>query len=79
PQNNLTIFLKELKIYGVLVTMHKSEGPNALSELAECIKKGELRYKEEVYDGFDQMPKALAGLFKGDNFGKAIVKASNYP
>jgi len=25
------------------------------------------------------MPEAFIGLFKGDNTGKAIVKASNYP
>ena len=28
---------------------------------------------------FDKMPQAFMGLFKGDNTGKALVKASNYP
>ncbi|CAF4610322.1 unnamed protein product, partial [Didymodactylos carnosus] len=39
---------------------------------------GKLKYKETCTDDFEQMPKAFAGLFKGDNIGKAVIKASNY-
>ena len=39
------------------------------------ILQGKLKYKEQVTDGFDNMFDAFVGLFKGDNIGKAVVKA----
>jgi len=38
-----------------------------------------LKFKETVFEGFEKMPEAFIGLFTGENTGKAIVKASNYP
>lgn len=37
--------------------------------------QGKLQYREHVTDGFDNMFEAFVGLFKGDNIGKAVVKA----
>ena len=37
--------------------------------------QGKLKYNEHVTDGFDNMFDAFMGLFKGDNVGKAVVKA----
>jgi len=42
--------------------------------MAEMVKKGQLKYKETIFDGFEQMPKAFVGLFQGENTGKAIIK-----
>lgn len=37
--------------------------------------QGKLKYKETTVKGFDKMPEAFIGLFRGDNTGKAIVIA----
>ena len=37
--------------------------------------QGKLKYRETVTEGFDNMFDAFAGLFKGENIGKAVVKA----
>ncbi len=37
--------------------------------------QGKLKCKETVTNGFDNMFDAFVGLFKGDNTGKAVVKA----
>ena len=39
------------------------------------IIQGQLKYREHVTDGFDNMFEAFLGLFQGDNIGKAVVKA----
>ena len=39
------------------------------------IKDGKLKFIETIVSGFDQLPSALLGLFKGENTGKMIVKA----
>ena len=37
--------------------------------------QGKLKYEETITNGFDNMFDAFVGLFKGDNIGKAVVKA----
>lgn len=39
------------------------------------IIQGKLKVQETNYDGFDKMREAFYGLFKGENTGKAVVKA----
>jgi len=41
------------------------------------IIKGKLKVKENVFEGFESMKDAFIGLFKGENFGKAIIKCKN--
>jgi NADPH-dependent curcumin reductase CurA len=53
----------------------KKEWPQAFDEMNQYIKCGKLKVKETVYDGFENMRDAFYGLFKGENIGKAIVKA----
>ena len=38
------------------------------------LSQGKLKYEEHVTEGFDNMFEAFAGLFKGENIGKAVVK-----
>ncbi|CAF0953438.1 unnamed protein product [Didymodactylos carnosus] len=79
PQINMKILFHELTIRGIIVSSHYNEAQEALAEMSELVKKGQLKYKETLFDGFDKMPEAFVGLFKGENTGKAVIKASNYP
>ena len=95
PQINMDILFHELTIHGFMISSYKEEFHAALAEMASLVKKvgkikilciyydcfsqDELKFKETVFDGFENMPKAFVGLFKGENTGKAVVKASNYP
>jgi NADPH-dependent curcumin reductase CurA len=44
-------------------------------QLSKWIKEGKLKFTETKVQGFDQLPTALLGLFKGENTGKMIVEA----
>jgi len=48
----------------------------ALVDLANWIASGDLRYHEDVIEGFENMPKALIGLFLGENIGKRVVRVA---
>jgi NADPH-dependent curcumin reductase CurA len=41
-----------------------------LSEVTPLVRDGKIRFEETVMHGFDKLPEALAGLFKGVNIGK---------
>lgn len=46
-------------------------------EMTGWLKSGCLHYRETIYDGIAQAPKALAGLFEGTNTGKTLVRISD--
>ena len=48
----------------------------ALAELTEWVHSGKLKYHEDVIEGFENMPRALIGLFLGENLGKRVVKVA---
>ena len=48
----------------------------ALAELTEWVQSGKLKYHEDVVEGFENMPRALIGLFLGENLGKRVVKVA---
>jgi NADPH-dependent curcumin reductase CurA len=36
-----------------------------------------LRYREEILDGLAQAPDAIAGLYRGDNLGKRLIRVDH--
>ena len=43
--------------------------------MAKLIHQGKLKAKETIIEGFENMPEAFIGLFRGSNIGKMVVKA----
>lgn len=44
--------------------------------VAGWLRSGQIKYKEDVVDGLENAPEAFAGLLKGKNFGKLLVRVS---
>lgn len=61
-------------IKGFIVRDYMDRFPEAINQLSIWVNEGQLNYKETIVEGFDNIPKAFIGLFKGSNEGKMIVK-----
>mgnify|MGYP006189124409 FL=1 len=35
---------------------------------------GLIRYREDVLEGLEQAPDAIAGLYRGENLGKRLIR-----
>jgi len=46
----------------------------AQAAMAGWIGDGSLSYREDIVDGFERLPEAFAGLFRGENFGRRLVR-----
>lgn len=68
------ILLKQLRVEGFIVSRWASRWPEGQARMGEWLREGRLSYRETVYDGLDQAPRAFIGLFHGDNIGKAVVR-----
>ena len=49
----------------------KGEG---LKQMAEWIKEGKVKYREDVVQGLENTPKAFMRMLNGENKGKQLVK-----
>ena len=63
-------------IKGFIVSDHYDRFPVFLQECVPLVASGRLKYREDIVDGLESAPSALAGLFEGRNFGKLIVRVS---
>ncbi|MFD2209638.1 NADP-dependent oxidoreductase [Virgibacillus halophilus] len=61
---------------GFLVGDFAEHFKEAYSFLANAVTDGNIVFKETVTEGFEKIPDAFAGLFKGENIGKQLVKVA---
>jgi len=73
PRVARTLLTKQSLMQGFIVFNFEYKYPKAMSALSEWIKSGDIVYKEDIYKGFENMPKTFMKLFEGENFGKLIV------
>jgi len=75
PRLQPMLLSRSVLMQGFIVSNYQSRFPEAIQHLTHWLKDGKLKYTETIVHGFDQLPTALLGLFKGDNTGKMIVEA----
>jgi len=63
------------KMQGFLVSDYASRFGPALEELKGWYLPGRIRNREDIVEGFENLPSAFIGLLKGENIGKRLVKA----
>lgn len=75
PRLQPMLLTRSVLMQGFIVGNFQSEFPEGHKQLATWLKDGKLKFTETIEHGFEKLPEALLGLFKGDNTGKMIVKA----
>lgn len=73
-RNTTEIIGKRLMMQGLVVFDDIPQFPQAQQEMAALILSSSLRYQEEIFEGLESVPQAFCGLFKGENFGRRLVK-----
>lgn len=70
------LIVARAKVQGFLVSDYASRFGPALGELAGWVRDGKIKYREDIVEGFENLPKAFIGLFSGENIGKRLVHVS---
>jgi NADPH-dependent curcumin reductase CurA len=74
PRNMVLIVGLSLTMRGFIVSNHFDMMPDFIRDMGEWIKAGKMKWRETIYDGIERAPEAFIGLFKGENFGKMLVR-----
>ncbi|WP_287889073.1 NADP-dependent oxidoreductase [Blastomonas sp.] len=72
--NTAEFIAKRLTMRGLVVFDDIPQFAAAQAEMGGMIRDGKLVYREELFDGLDQLPQAFCGLFTGANFGRRLVR-----
>ena len=79
PSNLMLAITNRLKLQGFIVRDHYDMLNEFQSAMAKWVGEGKIKWKETVSEGIENAPKAFLGLFKGENFGKMLVKIGPDP
>ncbi len=74
PRNLRSLLVAQARMQGFLVFQFAQKHPVALARLSKWVSEGRLKYREDIVDGIENMPKAFIGLLQGANFGKLLIK-----
>ncbi len=74
PGNLVMAIAMSLTLRGFIVSNHYDMMPKFLEDMAKWVKEGKMKWRETIFEGIEKAPEAFIGLFKGDNFGKMLVK-----
>jgi len=74
--NTKPFITHRVNMQGLVVFDFAREFPEALDGMARMIAGGQLKYAEERFEGIEAMPEAFCGLFRGENFGRRVVRVS---
>ena len=74
PENFMSVIPNRLTITGFLVIDHYDLLKEFVAEVGPWVVSGELKYRETIVDGIENMPGAFIGLLQGENIGKMLVK-----
>ncbi|KDR24385.1 prostaglandin reductase 1-like [Zootermopsis nevadensis] len=70
-----SLVFRELKMEGFIVRRWLDRWDEGINYNLQLIKEGKLVHPETVTEGFDNIAKAFIGMLRGENVGKAVVKA----
>lgn len=74
PRVERHLLNKTARMQGFLIWDYEHRYQEAVTRLAQWVRSGRLQYREEILEGLDQAPDAIAGLYRGENLGKRLIR-----
>jgi NADPH-dependent curcumin reductase CurA len=77
PKNYLSLLVNHAKMEGFVVFDYSQRYGEATMALAGWLAAGKLKAREDIVDGLETFPETFLKLFRGENFGKLIIKVAD--
>jgi len=76
PRLLRALIVKQARVEGFLVFQFADQFQEGLRQMAQWLKEGKLKYRENIIEGIENAPRAFIGMLKGENIGKQLVKVA---
>ncbi len=74
PSNYMSLLVNRARMEGMVVFDYADRYDQAASDMAGWMKDGSLKHREHIVEGLEKFPEHLMMLFKGENFGKLVLR-----
>jgi hypothetical protein len=76
PRNYMSLLVNHALMEGFVVFDYAARYPEGMQALAGWTIAGKLKAREDIVEGLETFPETLQKLFRGENFGKLVIKVS---
>jgi NADPH-dependent curcumin reductase CurA len=74
PSNYLSLLVNRARMQGMVVFDYAARYGEAVKDMGGWMAGGKLKSREHIVEGFETFPDTLLMLFRGENFGKLVLK-----
>ncbi len=74
PRVERKILVNRARMQGVLIFDYANRYQEAINALTQWIDDGLIHYQEDILQGIEKAPDAIAGLYRGENLGKRLIQ-----
>ena len=76
PKNYLSLLVNRARMEGMVVFDYADRYHIAIAEMAQYLRDGRMKSREDTVAGLENFPEALLKLFSGENFGKLVLQVA---
>src|SRR6202521_3277134 len=73
PRVERNLLVKRAQMTGFLIFDYQHRYEEAVARLADWVRAGRIQYREDISEGIEACPDAIAGLYRGENLGKRLI------
>src|SRR5690606_2433809 len=77
PRNLMNLVVMRARMEGFIVIDYLARSQQAITDLLGWVQSGELQHREDVQEGFENIPDTLTRLFTGKNVGKQLLRLAD--
>jgi NADPH-dependent curcumin reductase CurA len=74
PRVERHLLVKRARMQGFLVFDYAARYAEGLAALEGWVRDGRVAYREDILDGIEHAPGAIAGLYRGENLGRRLIR-----
>ena len=74
PRNLMILVARRVRMQGFIVLDYLDRAEEAIAALTEWVMAGDIVWREDIQEGFENIPATLQRLFSGRNVGKQLLK-----
>lgn len=77
PRVERHLIVNRARMQGFLIFDYQDRYAEAVDALTEWVEADLIHYREDILEGIEQAPGAIAGLYRGENLGKRLIKIAD--
>lgn len=77
PRNLMNLILRRVRMEGFIAVDFLERMSEAQAALMEWVFGGQIKYREDIQEGFENIPRTFLRLFSGENQGKQLLRIAD--